>query len=221
MITCSRALFVRSNFALQIPDLHFTTLARNNLSQDHNGCSGKRNSASTFFAPILQNSKIDCWAQRSAALKLDWAKVSGSLGLRGQTAASLQTFKKRNDDARRKVQALTETPQTVNFEHYREVLKNQAIIDEVERHFKAFKPVTYDVNRQLKAIEAFEAQAVKSAEETRVKVEMELKNLDKTLENIETARPFEDLTVVSFVHIHCYMQRYVMQTERLDTEFPV
>ncbi|PGH34150.1 ATP synthase subunit D, mitochondrial [[Emmonsia] crescens] len=133
--------------------------------------------------------------QRSAALKLDWAKVTTSLGLRGQTATSLAAFKKRNDDARRKVQVLSEQPQTIDFEHYRSVLKNQAIVDELEQHFKAFKPTTFDVNRQLKAIEAFEAQAMKGAEETKGKVELELQSLEKTLANIETARPFEDLTV--------------------------
>ncbi|CAL00984.1 ATP synthase subunit d, mitochondrial [Aspergillus awamori] len=134
-------------------------------------------------------------ATRSAALKVDWAKLTSSLGLRGQTAASLQAFKKRNDDARRKVQILSEQAQTVDFEHYRKVLKNQAIVNEIENHFKNFKPATYDVSRQLKAIDAFEAQAVKGAEETKGKVESELRSLQKTLENIETARPFEDLTV--------------------------
>ncbi|EAS27544.3 ATP synthase subunit D, mitochondrial [Coccidioides immitis RS] len=132
---------------------------------------------------------------RSAALKLDWTKVASSLGLRGGTATSLQAFKKRNDDARRKVQTLSEAPQTIDFEHYRSVLKNKAIVDEIEKQFKSFKPQTYDVNRQLKAIEAFEAQAVTSAEATKGKVEEELKYLEKTLENIETARPWEDLTV--------------------------
>jgi F-type H+-transporting ATPase subunit d len=48
----------------------------------------------------------------------------------------------------------------------------------------------------VKAIEAFEAQAIKDAEETKGKVELELKDLEKTLKNIETARPYEDLTVV-------------------------
>ncbi|CAI7565010.1 hypothetical protein PENPOL_c014G02159 [Penicillium polonicum] len=134
-------------------------------------------------------------AARSAALKIDWAKVSTSLGLRGQTATSLQAFKKRNDDARRKVQVLSEQPQTVDFSHYRGILKNTAIVDELENHFKTFKPATYDVNRQLKAIDAFESQAVQNAEATKGKVEAELQNLQKTLENIETARPFEDLTV--------------------------
>ncbi|EKV12190.1 ATP synthase D chain, mitochondrial, putative [Penicillium digitatum] len=134
-------------------------------------------------------------AARSAALKIDWAKVTTSLGLRGQTAISLQAFKKRNDEARRKVQVLSEQPQTVDFSYYRGILKNQAIIDELENHFKTFKPATYDVNRQLKAIDAFESQAVKNAEATKGKVEAELQNLQKTLENIETARPFEDLTV--------------------------
>ena len=111
----------------------------------------------------------------------------------------MQAFKKRNDDVRRKIQVLSEQPQTVEFSHYRKVLKNQAVIDEIERHIKNFKPATYDVNRQLKAIEAFEAQALKNAEETKGRVQAELGNLHKTLVNIETARPFEDLTVVCLV----------------------
>ena len=40
-------------------------------------------------------------------------------------------------------------------------------------------------------------QAVKSAEETKERVDGELRELETTLKNIETARPFEDLTVVS------------------------
>lgn len=139
--------------------------------------------------------------QRSAALKVDWVKTASSLGLRGQTATSLQSFKKRNDDARRKLQVLSETPQDVDFAHYRKILKNQAIVDELENHVKNFKPTTYDVNRQLKAIDAFETQAVQNAEQTKGKVEAELQSLQKTLENIETARPFEDLTVVCICRI--------------------
>ncbi|EHL00794.1 ATP synthase D chain, mitochondrial [Glarea lozoyensis ATCC 20868] len=132
---------------------------------------------------------------RSAALKLDWAKIGTSLGLRGQTAASLQSFKKRNEDARRRVQQLSELPSKVDFSHYKSVLKNQAVVDEIEKHFASFKPATYDVGRQIKAIEAFEAQAVKNAEETKGRVDLELKDLEKTLKNIEEARPFEELTV--------------------------
>lgn len=76
------------------------------------------------------------------------------------------------------------------------MLKNQDIVADIEKQFSAFQPKKYDVQRQIKAIEAFEAQAVKSAEETKGKVDAELKDLEKTLKNIESARPFEDLTVV-------------------------
>ncbi|EGZ76650.1 ATP synthase subunit D [Neurospora crassa OR74A] len=134
-------------------------------------------------------------AARNAALKVDWAKITTSLGLRGQTAASLQAFKKRNDDARRKLQQLSELPTTVDFAAYRSTLKNQAIVNEIEKRFTSFKPATYDVNRQLKAIEAFEVEAIKNAEATKTKVDLELKDLEKTLTNIETARPFDELTV--------------------------
>jgi F-type H+-transporting ATPase subunit d len=136
--------------------------------------------------------------QRSAALKLDWAKVTTSLGLRGQTVTSLQAFKKRNEDARRRVTLLSEQSSKVDFAHYRSILKNQAVVDEIEKHFNSFKPATYDVGRQIKAIEAFEAQALKNAEETKGRVDLELKDLEKTLKNIEEARPFDELTVVCF-----------------------
>ncbi|ORX96031.1 hypothetical protein BCR34DRAFT_549485 [Clohesyomyces aquaticus] len=132
---------------------------------------------------------------RSAALKLDWTKIGTQLGLKGSTAAALQAFKKRHDDARRKVVVLSEQPQTVDFAHYRSTLKNTAVVDEIEKSFSAFKPQTYDVGRQIKAIEAFEAQAVKSAEETKSVVDKELADLEKTLKNIQEARPFDDLTV--------------------------
>ncbi|KAL8686120.1 MAG: hypothetical protein Q9218_007333 [Villophora microphyllina] len=134
-------------------------------------------------------------AGRSAATKLDWNKITTSLGLKGSTATSLQAFKKRNDDARRKLAALQQLPQTVDFSRYRSTLNNTAVVDEIEGHFKSFKPKTYDVGRQVKAIEAFEAQAVKGAEETKGRVDREVQGLERTLRNIETARPFEDLTV--------------------------
>lgn len=161
--------------------------------------SPNRAEASQFLLPKQSANNLP--SQRSAALKLDWAKVTNSLGLRGQTVASLQAFKKRNEDARRRVTMLSEQPQKVDFAHYRSVLKNQAIVDEIEKHFSSFKPVTYDVGRQIKAIEAFEAQAVKSAEDTKGKVDLELKDLEKTLKNIEEARPFDELTVVCITRL--------------------
>ncbi|GAM82874.1 hypothetical protein ANO11243_008600 [Dothideomycetidae sp. 11243] len=132
---------------------------------------------------------------RSAASKLDWARLGPQLGLKGSTLSALVAFKKRNDDARRKVAQLSEQSTTVDFAHYRGILKNTAVIDEMEKQLNAFQPKKYDVNRQIKAIDAFQAQAVKSAEETKTLVDQQLKDLDKTLANIEGARNFEELTV--------------------------
>lgn len=145
-------------------------------------------------------------------MKLDWAKVTSSLGLRGQTVASLQAFKSRNENARRKVQLLSEQPTTVDFAHYRSVLKNQAVVDEIEKRFSSFQPAKYDVSRQLKAIEAFEVEAVKNAEATKEKVDLELKDLEATLKNIETARPFEELTVVCCGYLSMMMMMKLLVT---------
>jgi F-type H+-transporting ATPase subunit d len=109
--------------------------------------------------------------------------------------------------------AQSSQPTTVDFAHYRNTLKNTAIVDEAEKLLKDFKPVTYDVNAHVKAIETFEAKAVRSAflalgvanvilfykvakaEEAEVKIESELKTLQQTLADIEEARPFDQLTV--------------------------
>ena len=41
------------------------------------------------------------------------------------------------------------------------MLRNKAVVDEAEKILRDFKPVTYDVSTQIKAIETFEAKAVR------------------------------------------------------------
>ena len=80
-----------------------------------------------------------------------------------ETIASLQAFRKRHADAQRIQAQLASQPTTVDLEHYRSVLRNKAVVDEAEKILRDFKPVTYDVNAHIKAIETFEAKAVSVA----------------------------------------------------------
>lgn len=132
---------------------------------------------------------------KTAATKLDWAKVSSSLGLTGSTASALTAFKKRNDEAKKEHLELTSAPQKVDFDHYRKVLKNQKVIDEIEKAVSSFKPVAYDVSKTLKSIDLFEEKAVENAKLTEKSVLEEIKQLQDTLKDIESARPFDQLTV--------------------------
>ncbi|CAN6649449.1 ATP synthase subunit d, mitochondrial [Trichomonascus vanleenenianus] len=132
---------------------------------------------------------------RQASVKLDWAKVISTLGLTGATASSLLGFRKRHDEAKKVMLELEKQPTEVDFAHYKSVLKNQEIVNELEKAYKAFKPTTYDVSKQLKTIETFEAKALENAQATEKLVSEELVELQKTLDNIENARPFEQLTV--------------------------
>jgi F-type H+-transporting ATPase subunit d len=134
-------------------------------------------------------------AAKAATVAVDFARIYSSLGLGKETIAALQAFRKRHSEAQRLHAHYSAQSTTVDFHHYRSVLKNKAIVDEVEKSFKDFKPVTYDVGAHVKAIEAFEAKAVAKAQETERHIEQELKDLQATLANIEDARPFEDLTV--------------------------
>lgn len=133
-------------------------------------------------------------ATKAAAAAVDFTRIYTTLGLGKETVAALQAFRKRHADAQRLHAQYTSQPTTVDFSYYRSALRNQAIIDEAEKLLQGFKPMTYDVGSHIKAVEAFETKAVASAKETAEKIDIELKELQATLANIEEARPFEDLT---------------------------
>lgn len=132
---------------------------------------------------------------KTTATKLDWAKIISSLGLTGTTASSLTAFKKRYDEAKKQQYVLGQQATEVDFSHYRSVLKNSKVVDEIEKSVKAFKPITYDVSKNLKSIEIFEAKAIENAKLTEKSVLDEIKQLETTLKDIENARPFDQLTV--------------------------
>ncbi|KAF8342149.1 ATP synthase d subunit [Cantharellus anzutake] len=134
-------------------------------------------------------------ATRSAAAAVDFARIYSSLGLGKETIASLQAFRKRHAEAQRVVDSLKGQPTTVDIAKYRSTLRNQEIVAEAEKLLKEFRPVTYDVNTHVKAIETFEAKALAEAQSAAAKVDEELAKLQATLENIQQARPFQDLTV--------------------------
>ncbi|CAG8581307.1 16807_t:CDS:2 [Funneliformis caledonium] len=134
-----------------------------------------------------------------AAAKVDWSKLTVSLGLKKETVAALQAFRKRNDEARRVVLALKEQKTDIDFEHYRSLLKNKGIVNEAEKALSSFKPVKTDLNAQMKIVEIIESKAVENAKKTVARVDDELKDLHSTLTNIEQTRPFEDITVEEIV----------------------
>ncbi|KAI9456991.1 mitochondrial ATP synthase [Lactarius psammicola] len=134
-------------------------------------------------------------ATKAATAAVDFTRIYSTLGLGKETVAALQAFRKRHSDAQRIAGNLNAQPTTVDLAHYRSVLKNKAIVDEAEKILRDFKPVTYDVGAHVKAIETFETKAIAKAKETEAKIDVELKDLQATLSNIQDARPFEDLTL--------------------------
>lgn len=98
---------------------------------------------------------------RSTSEPYEVLGVEAWLSLSAETVAALQAFRKRHADAQRIHAQLESQPTTVDLSHYRSVLKNKAIVDEAEKILKEYQPVTYDVSSHVKAIETFEAKAVR------------------------------------------------------------
>jgi ATP synthase D chain, mitochondrial (ATP5H) len=138
-------------------------------------------------------------SSRSAVAKIDWTRLTSALSLNPTTTSALTAFRKRNVDAHTKLNQYRTSRQTVDFSHYRSVLKNQKVIDQIEKAAKEFKPVTYDVSGILKSIDAFETEAVKNAQDTEKKIGEQLVDLEVTIKNIEQARAPDDLSVCTIV----------------------
>ena len=132
---------------------------------------------------------------QQAAKKVDFAKLIKSLGLTGSTAASLTAFKKRHEEAKKQYIDLSSQSTEVDFNRYRQILKNSKVVDEIEKAVSSFKPVTIDVSKNLKNIEIFEQKAVENAQLTEKSVTKEIDELKATLKDLESARPFDQLTV--------------------------
>ena len=68
-------------------------------------------------------------------------------------------------------------------------------------YVKQYQPVKINASKQLQVIESFEKHAMSNAKETESLVSKELKDLQSTLDNIQSARPFDELTVDDLVKI--------------------
>jgi len=134
-------------------------------------------------------------SKAAATAALDWTRIYGSLNLGKDTVAALQAFRKRAHDAQRTHASLSALPTSVDFAQYRSVLRNQAVVDELEKIVREYKPKEVDLAAWTKTIESFEGKAVESAQATAKGVDEEVGKLKATLANIEDARPFEDVTV--------------------------
>lgn len=148
---------------------------------------------------------------KSAANKIDWAKIISNLKITGPTVQQLSSFKKRNDEARHNLLELQQVNQPVDFDYYRSVLKNQQVVDDIQKLYKSYKPVVINSKEQIDIINNFEKHAIENAKETEKLIGKELEALQGTLANIENARPFDQLTVDDIVKANPDIEKKVEQ----------
>ncbi|KAI8906924.1 hypothetical protein EDD86DRAFT_192668 [Gorgonomyces haynaldii] len=130
---------------------------------------------------------------KSAAQRIDW----GALGtkLKPDTLAQISVFRRRHQELTKLVGELREQNKSIDFAFYESKLQNKKVVSEAKKTFEQFKPAAFDLQQQLKVIQEHEQQAVQLAKQTEQKIQVELKELQELLVNIEQARPVDELTV--------------------------
>ncbi|KAJ3415821.1 ATP synthase d subunit [Chytridiales sp. JEL 0842] len=136
----------------------------------------------------------------SAITKVNWGALSSKL--KPETVAAVNSFRRRQADLQKTLDELKEANTSIDFESYRKILANKKVVADAEKAFAAFKPATYDLTEQLRIIQEQETKAVAAAEKTAAKINVELKELNELLTNIETARPVDQLTVEDVAHAY-------------------
>ncbi|KAJ1499586.1 ATP synthase d subunit [Coelomomyces lativittatus] len=91
---------------------------------------------------------------------LDLAKLAAALKLKQETTQALNAFRKRHEELLRMVGELQESRQSIDFQSYRSILKNQKIVDEAESVFKNYVPSAFPLEAQFKVIQAFQTISV-------------------------------------------------------------
>ncbi|KAK6092956.1 ATP synthase d subunit [Batrachochytrium dendrobatidis] len=81
------------------------------------------------------------------AARIDWSALSSKL--KPETMASVNGFRRRHSELLKTVSELREHQVTIDFNRYKNVLKNKKVAEEAERAIKAFKPATIDLTEQL------------------------------------------------------------------------
>ncbi|KAJ1549403.1 ATP synthase d subunit, partial [Nowakowskiella sp. JEL0078] len=94
---------------------------------------------------------------KSIATRIDWNALSSKL--KPDTIAALNSFRSRHSELTKTISDLKEHQATINFDAYRAILSNKAVVDEAERALKAFKPATFDLTEQIRIIDQQEAKA--------------------------------------------------------------
>ncbi|KAJ1889753.1 ATP synthase d subunit [Coemansia sp. RSA 376] len=136
---------------------------------------------------------------RKFLTSINWPVVSSVLSKHTEITGSLAAFRKGYEEAERQLTQLKEADRAIDFDHYRRILKNNDIVDKLEKVARAQKIVKVDLADQLKTISVFEAKAIASAELYVKETAANLADLNETVANIETARPVTQLTVEDVV----------------------
>ncbi|OLY83120.1 ATP synthase subunit d, mitochondrial [Smittium mucronatum] len=136
---------------------------------------------------------------RKLIQSVDWPKVSSVLSKRPEITKSLMSLNKKYQDVDRELSALREQKLDIDFNHYRGILKNKQIVTEMESKLKNYKITSLDTAPALALLAEFEKNATASATEYASELTVKLSGLKETVDNINNARPVEDMTTADVV----------------------
>ncbi|PVU99606.1 hypothetical protein BB559_000564 [Furculomyces boomerangus] len=136
---------------------------------------------------------------RKLVQAIDWPRVSAVLARKPEVVKSLSAFNKKFQEVDRELVLLKEQKLDLDFDHYRKVLKNKKIVDDMELKFKSYEIKKLDTKEHLKIIGEFESSATASATGYASELETKLSGLFETVGNIENARPVNQVTTDDIV----------------------
>ncbi|PVU87799.1 hypothetical protein BB561_006168 [Smittium simulii] len=137
---------------------------------------------------------------RNLVESINWATLTSALSKKAQVVKSLSSFNKKYQELDRELASLREQKTDLAFEHYRDLLKNTKIVDEMQAKYSGYKLEKLDTQKYIATLADFEKTAVASATEYSSELQTKLTDLVQTVQNIDNTRSVTQLTVEDVVN---------------------
>lgn len=150
--------------------------------------------ASIFIIDTPRNKKM---ASRNLGKKvIDWTKLSASIP--AETRGEYNQFRARYEMFLARVNAYPETPQSIEWEHFKQGISKPGFVDSFQKQYEALK-IPYPADTTSESLAQRRKEVDLEAQKVIAQSKLKAEELQKELDSIMAQKPLEDMTVDEYL----------------------
>lgn len=127
---------------------------------------------------------------------IDWAKLSGSIP--AEARGDFNQFRGRYEMFLARVNAYPETPQPIEWEHFKQGISKPGFVDSFQKQYEALE-VPYPADTTSKELAERQKEVNLEAQNVIAQSKLRAEELQKELDSIRAQKPLEDMTIDEYL----------------------